>query len=134
MYTTFDGNKLPDYRDIVLWNVHSVTPGWLTLLGLDAQHRIEVSLENITVDGVKREQITAANSVVRMAGGNLPWEDNGGSVTKLRGRAGTGGGGAGGEGGRGGGGAARGGLRAACLAPSRRPPPAGRGGAPTPGR
>lgn len=87
MYTTFDGNKLPDYRDIVLRNVHSVTPGWLTLLGLDAQHRIEVSLENVTVDGVKREQITAANSVVRMAGGNLPWEGNGVSVTKLAGGA-----------------------------------------------
>jgi polygalacturonase len=87
MYTTFDGNKLPDYRDIVLRNVHSVTPGWLTLLGLDAQHRIEVSLENVTVDGVKREQITAANSVVRMAGGNLAWEGNGVSVTKLAGGA-----------------------------------------------
>ena len=87
MYTTFDGNKLPDYRDIVLKNVHSVTPGWLTLLGLDAQHRIEVSLDNVTVDGVKREQITAANSVVRMAGGNLAWEGNGVSVTKLGGGA-----------------------------------------------
>ena len=64
MYTTFDGNKLPDYRDIVLKDVRSVTPGWLTLLGLDAQHRIGVSLENVTVDGVRREQITAANSVV----------------------------------------------------------------------
>ena len=87
MYTTFDGNKLPDYRDIVLRNVHSVTPGWLTLLGLDAQHRIGVRMQNVTVDGVKREQITAANSVVRMAGGNLPWEGNGVSVTKLAGGA-----------------------------------------------
>jgi polygalacturonase len=82
MYTTFDGNKLPDYRDIALKNVHSVTPGWLTLMGLDAEHRIEVSMENVTVDGVAPRQITASNAVVRMAGGNLAWEGSGVSVTK----------------------------------------------------
>ena len=82
MYTTFDGNKLPDYRDIALKNVHSVTPGWLTLMGLDAEHRIEVSMENVTVDGVAPRQITASNAVVRMAGGNLAWEGSDVSVTK----------------------------------------------------
>jgi polygalacturonase len=71
MYTTFEGNKLPDYRDIRLKDVHSVTPGWLTLMGLDAQHRIQVNMENVTVDGLTVEQITASNSVVRMTGGNV---------------------------------------------------------------
>jgi polygalacturonase len=82
MYTTFDGNKLPDYRDIVLKNVRSITPGWVTLLGLDAQHRIEVSMENVTVDGVKPRQIEASNAAVRMAGGNLAWEGSGVSVAQ----------------------------------------------------
>ena len=50
-YTTFDGNKLPDYRDIALKNVHRVTPGWLTLMGLDAQHRIEGNVDFIFGDG-----------------------------------------------------------------------------------
>ena len=48
MYTTFAGDKMPVYRDIVLKDVHSVTPGWVTLLGLDAQHRIGVTLDNVT--------------------------------------------------------------------------------------
>jgi polygalacturonase len=82
MYTTFDGNKLPDYRDIALKNVHSVTPGWPTFLGLDAQHPIRVSLENVTVDGVRQGQIVAANSIVRVAGGNLALEGSGMTVTQ----------------------------------------------------
>jgi polygalacturonase len=39
-------------------------------------------MENVTVDGVEPRQITASNSVVRMAGGNLVWEGSGVSVTK----------------------------------------------------
>jgi polygalacturonase len=81
MYTTFEGNKLPEYRDIVLKNVRSVTPGWLTLMGLDAQHRIEVSMDNVTVDGVQPRQIAASNAVVQVAGGNLPWQGSGVTVT-----------------------------------------------------
>ena len=66
MYTTFDGNKLPDYRDIVLKNVHSVTPGWLTLLGVDAEHKIGVSLENVTVDGVRQDRYVRRIRVARI--------------------------------------------------------------------
>ena len=87
MYTTFDGNKLPDYRDIALKNVRSVTPGWPTFLGLDAQHPIRVSLENVTVDGVRQGQIVAANSVARITGGNLALEGSGMTVTQERGGA-----------------------------------------------
>src|SRR5260370_37856598 len=87
MYTTFDGNKLPDYRDILLKDVHSVTPGWPTFLGLDAQHPIRVSLENVTVDGVRQGHDVAANSVVRMTGGNLALEGSGMAVTQEEGGA-----------------------------------------------
>lgn len=77
MYTTFDGQKLPDYRDIVLKNIRSVTPGWPTLLGLDAQHPIRVTMQNVTVDGIRKEQMVAKDSVVRSIGGNVPWEGPG---------------------------------------------------------
>ena len=86
-YTTFDGNKLPDYRGIVLKNVHSLTPGWPTLLGLDAQHPIRVTMQNVTVDGVSRAQMVAAHAVVQMVGGNLAWEGNGVSVNRQGGEA-----------------------------------------------
>ncbi len=51
MYTTFPGDKLPVYRDIVLKDVHAITPGWVTYLGVDAQHELHVKLENVAVDG-----------------------------------------------------------------------------------
>src|SRR6202012_4235415 len=46
MYTTFSGDKLPIYRKITLENVHIVTPGAYTFLGLDALHMLEVTLDN----------------------------------------------------------------------------------------
>ncbi|MBV9085625.1 MAG: hypothetical protein JOZ62_23370 [Acidobacteriaceae bacterium] len=66
MYTTFSGNKLPVYRDIVLRNVHSLTPGWLTFLGLDAEKKLEVTLDGVFIDGEKPEQITAKDADIRI--------------------------------------------------------------------
>ncbi len=50
LYTTFSGNLLPIYRDIVLENVHVLTPGTFTFLGLDAEHKLELKLENVFAD------------------------------------------------------------------------------------
>jgi polygalacturonase len=50
MYTTFPGDKLPVYRDITLKDVRSVTKGAFTLLGLDAEHKLGVTLDNVSVD------------------------------------------------------------------------------------
>ena len=66
MYTTFPGDKMPVYRDILLKDVHSVTPGWITYLGLDAQHKVGVALENVTVDG----QAAAADIARKMRKSN----------------------------------------------------------------
>ena len=66
MYTTFPGSLLPVYRDIRLKDVRSVTGGWTTLLGLDAEHRIGVVLDNVHVDGQRPEQAVAAHADVRI--------------------------------------------------------------------
>jgi len=66
MYTTFPGTLLPVYRDIRLKDVRSVTGGWTTLVGLDAEHRIGVSLDNVHVDGQRLEQAVAAHADVRI--------------------------------------------------------------------
>jgi polygalacturonase len=72
MYTTFPGDKLPIYRHILLRDVHSVTPGWITFLGLDADHKMEVTLDNVSVDGYQQEHMLAANTnVIIERGGNL---------------------------------------------------------------
>ncbi|MGE5126402.1 MAG: glycosyl hydrolase family 28 protein, partial [Betaproteobacteria bacterium] len=78
MYTTFPGTLLPVYRGIRLKDVRSVTGGWTTLLGLDPEHRIEVSLDNVHVDGQRPEQAAAAHADVRIGprrGGFVPRGD-----------------------------------------------------------
>jgi len=66
MYTTFSGERLPVYRDIRLKDVRSATTGWSTVLGLDAAHPVEVSLDNVTIDGLRPGDVTAAHAEVRI--------------------------------------------------------------------
>ena len=66
MYTTFPGERLPLYRGVRLKDVRGVTAGRSTLLGLGAGHRIEVSLDNVTIDGSKPGDLAAAHADVRI--------------------------------------------------------------------
>src|SRR5580704_1515455 len=52
-YTTFTGDRLPLYRDITLENVHVLTPGAYTFYGLDADHKLEIKLNNVFADDQK---------------------------------------------------------------------------------
>ena len=52
-YTIFKGNKLPIYRDITLENVHVLSPGAYTFLGLDADHKLGIRLDNVFADDQK---------------------------------------------------------------------------------
>ncbi|MGA8111401.1 MAG: pectinesterase family protein [Acidobacteriaceae bacterium] len=81
MYTTFTGDKLPEYRDITLDNVHVLTPGAYTFLGLDGQHRLEVTLDNVFADGLDQSTMDAANAAITIGPqqGNL--EPKGENVT-----------------------------------------------------
>ena len=71
-YTSFAGDKIPVYRDIVLRDVHSVTPGGLAFLGFDDAHRIGVTLDNVTIDGPVRD-VRAAHAEITIGprSGNL---------------------------------------------------------------
>jgi polygalacturonase len=66
MYTNFGGEKPPVYRDIVLKDVHSVTPGSSTLLGLDAARPLEVRLDNVFLDGLRPGDLRAGQARVRI--------------------------------------------------------------------
>jgi polygalacturonase len=50
LYTTFGGNLLPIYRDITLQDVHVLTAGTFTFLGLDSGHKLELKLDNVFAD------------------------------------------------------------------------------------
>ena len=66
MYTTFAGDKLPVYRGITLKNVRSMTPGYLTFLGVDAAHKLQVTLENVAAPSL---QTVSENAEVRTVAG-----------------------------------------------------------------
>jgi polygalacturonase len=50
LYTTFSGDQLPMYRDIKLEDVHVTTAGSYVFLGLDAEHKLGLSLNNVFAD------------------------------------------------------------------------------------
>ncbi len=67
MYTTFPGSLLPVYRDIRLKDVRSITPGYVTFLGVDPEHKLQVALDNVAVPSL---QTRSENAEVRTTAGN----------------------------------------------------------------
>jgi polygalacturonase len=73
LYTTFTGDLLPVYRDITLQDVHILTPGSYTFLGLDAQHKLGLKLENVFADDLEHSTMLNRNAEITIGGkrGNL---------------------------------------------------------------
>jgi polygalacturonase len=51
------GSRIPDYKRITIRNVVDKTPGDVLIAGLDDAHRTEVTLDGVTVEGIKPEQM-----------------------------------------------------------------------------
>jgi polygalacturonase len=64
-YTTLPGDNVPVYRDIVLRDVTSVTPGVLSLLGFDEKNRIGVTLDNVNIAG-PRNDVRAKHADIKL--------------------------------------------------------------------
>lgn len=81
MYTTFSGDELPEYRNITLDNVHILSPGWYTFLGLDATHKLGLTLNNVFADDLRQSHIDAKDAAITIGAqrGNL--EPSGDDVT-----------------------------------------------------
>lgn len=81
LYTTFSGDRLPIYRDITLENVHVLTPGSFTFLGLDASHKLEIKLDNVFADDQQHSLFydNDADITIGQRSGNL--EPKGDDVT-----------------------------------------------------
>ncbi len=71
VYTTFEGARIPMYRGIVLSNVHALTPGLVTMRGLDAAHTLKATLNNVTVSGVRTDDVNAQFADFGVHGGNV---------------------------------------------------------------
>jgi polygalacturonase len=73
LYTTFGGDQLPVYRDIKLQSIHILTAGSYTFLGLDAQHKLGLTLDNVFADDMAHSTTLAkdADIVIGDKRGNL---------------------------------------------------------------
>ena len=73
LYTTFTGDQLPVYRDITLENVHVLTAGSYTFLGLDSQHKLGLKLDNVFADDQAHSSMLVkdAEIVIGSKRGNL---------------------------------------------------------------
>ncbi len=69
LYTTHSGDLLPEYRDITLRNVRIVTPGRITLDGLDARHKLSLTFDNVFVDQLQPKDIRAADANITLGPG-----------------------------------------------------------------
>ncbi|HYW48920.1 MAG TPA: pectinesterase family protein [Bryobacteraceae bacterium] len=67
MYTTFPGDRLPVYRNITLQDVRAETPGYITYLGVDPDHKLQVALHNVDVPSI---QTRTENADVSATSGN----------------------------------------------------------------
>lgn len=72
-YSAAAGDLLPEYRDITLRNVHILAPGRITIDGLDADHILAMTLDNVFADGLQHSGMHAsfANITVGPDIGNL---------------------------------------------------------------
>jgi polygalacturonase len=73
LYTTFGGELLPVYRDIALEDVHILTAGSYTFLGLDSEHKLGLKLNNVFADDQQHStmQVKDAEIVIGGQRGNL---------------------------------------------------------------
>ncbi len=51
------GDKIPDYMGITLQDIYSETSGAVLIAGLNDEHRTQVTLENVVVNGITPEQV-----------------------------------------------------------------------------
>ena len=73
-YSTERGLKPPDFRDIRLQNVFIATPGKITLLGLDADHPLKITFDQVRVNGLRPDDIRTAHSRIALGKGGASFE------------------------------------------------------------
>jgi polygalacturonase len=81
LYTTFSGDQLPIYRDIVLKDIHILTAGSYTFLGLDAEHKLGLTLDNVFADGQEHSTWLAKDADITIGGKHGNLEPKGDNVT-----------------------------------------------------
>ncbi|HEX4155009.1 MAG TPA: glycosyl hydrolase family 28 protein [Acidobacteriaceae bacterium] len=77
------GDRIPDYKDITLENVLSMTPGIAQVAGLNAEHATELTLNGVEIRGITPDQARAQFSHITLGpkGANFTFTGNGVTTT-----------------------------------------------------
>ncbi len=69
----YTGDRIPDYKAITIRNVIDTTPGDVLIAGLNDDHRTEVTLDGVRVDGITPQQVHGHFATVTLGpmGSNL---------------------------------------------------------------
>ena len=70
------GDRIPDYKGITIRNVLSGTPGDVLIAGLNDDHRTEVTLDGVRIDGMTPQQVHGRFATVTLGtmGTNLKFD------------------------------------------------------------
>jgi len=70
----YEGDKIPDYKRIVLKDIYAETPGDVLIAGLNDAHRTQITLQNVTIHGIQPAQVHTdfADITTLGAGANFP--------------------------------------------------------------
>lgn len=79
-YTQALGSLVPVYEDILLRNVHDVSPGKTTLLGIDGDHLLKVHLDNVQLDGIRMDDLRAEHARFVLGPGGINFKPAGQDV------------------------------------------------------
>lgn len=63
-YTSASGTLIPQYQEILFENVHAVSPGDVQLIGIDAQHPLQVRMDGVSMDHFAAREIHSAHARV----------------------------------------------------------------------
>ena len=68
------GDRVPDFKHIILRNITDLTPGDVLIAGKDAAHIAEVTLDNVNILGIKPEQVHTQFAKIALGpgGANFP--------------------------------------------------------------
>jgi polygalacturonase len=80
-YSSATGTSIPDYTGITISNFHALSSGKVTLLGQDAAHLTQITLDNVVVDGNSPSQVTAQYANVTLGPGAVNFTPTGTGVT-----------------------------------------------------
>jgi polygalacturonase len=72
----YTGDRIPDYKAITIRNVISGTPGDVLIAGLNDDHRTEVTLDGVRIDGMTPQQVHGRFATVTLGpmGTNLKFD------------------------------------------------------------